>query len=275
MPLWAFRTIIFFFLEYRFTILFFCEGNEGGWASSTNKINVRAVMVADEVMERAAETHFNKHFKMFIRSQPGGSSASSTSHCNRPVSPHVTVLHVRQPLTVRQGRHRLSKARDAGLPDLHTVVMGWGVHDAGMEQHDRARVPPAIDDVRVGQDMLELRQHVRAVPTRPGPQQIIPRRPHGRVCAAAEEVVHPKVAARPHAERARAGQDVVDVADDPEPLAAVERLVHVGLHRVRCSETGVRLAQKMPVGPRITVGAQLRQAEVGPTSANLASFSHV
>jgi hypothetical protein len=33
-----------------------------------------------------------------------------------------------------------------------------------------------------------------------------------------------------------------------------------------CSEKGVRLAQKMQVGPCIPVGNQLEKAEVGPTS---------
>ena len=41
------------------------------------------------------------------------------------------------------------------------------------------------------------------------------------------------------------------------------------------SEKGVRLAQKMQVGPRIAVGVQLEKAEVGPTSGPTRRLSHL
>ena len=40
------------------------------------------------------------------------------------------------------------------------------------------------------------------------------------------------------------------------------------------SEKGVRLAQKMRVGPRIPVGIRLERAEVGPTSGPTRRLSH-
>jgi hypothetical protein len=44
---------------------------------------------------------------------------------------------------------------------------------------------------------------------------------------------------------------------------------------VYCSEKGVRLAQKIQVGPCVAVGIQLQRAEVGPTSGPTWRLSHL
>ena len=78
---------------------------------------------------------------------------------------------------------------------------------------------------------------------------------------------------RPRARRAEVG---VDDEGDVGRGGGLARELDVGrevLQRER--ESGVRLAQKVQVGPRIPLGTQLERAEAGPTSGPTRRLSHL